>query len=91
MLFALSAFTVVNHLFYSIMGGMLKRSDKYNDSRTKHRFAVIIPAYKDDEYIQKAVFSILKQEYPIDCYDIYVVSEQMSEQTNSFLSEQPIT
>ena len=91
LLFALSAFTVVYHLFYSIMGGMLKRSDKYNDSRTKHRFAVIIPAYKDDEYIQKAVFSILKQEYPIDCYDIYVVSEQMSEQTNSFLSEQPIT
>ena len=91
LLFALSAFTVVYHLFYSIMGGMLKRSDKYNDSRTKHRFAVIIPAYKDDEYIQKAVLSILKQEYPIDCYDIYVVSEQMSEQTNSFLSEQPIT
>ena len=91
LLFALSAFTVVYHLFYSIMGGMLKRSDKYKDSRTKHRFAVIIPAYKDDEYIQKAVFSILKQEYPIDCYDIYVVSEQMSEQTNSFLSEQPIT
>ena len=91
LLFALSAFTFVYHLFYSIMGGMLKRSDKYNDSRTKHRFAVIIPAYKDDEYIQKAVFSILKQEYPIDCYDIYVVSEQMSEQTNSFLSEQPIT
>lgn len=91
LLFALSAFTVVYHLFYSIMGGMLKRSDKYNDSRTKHRFAVIIPAHKDDEYIQKAVFSILKQEYPIDCYDIYVVSEQMSEQTNSFLSEQPIT
>lgn len=91
LLFALSAFTVVYHLFYSIIGGMLKRTDKYNDSRTKHRFAVIIPAYKDDEYIQKAVFSIFKQEYPIDCYDIYVVSEQMSDQTNSFLSEQPIT
>ena len=61
-LFALSAFTVAYHLFYSIIGGLLKRSDKYADSRTKHRFAVIIPAYNDDEYILKAVFSFLKQE-----------------------------
>ena len=90
-LFALSAFTVAYHLFYSIIGGLLKRSDKYADSRTKHRFAVIIPAYNDDEYIQKAVFSFLKQEYPIDCYDIYVVSEQMSAETNQQLSELPIT
>lgn len=90
-LFGLSAFTIAYHLFYSIIGGMFKRSDKYNDSRLKHRFAVIIPAFRDDEYVQKAVFSFLKQEYPIDCYDIYVVSEQMSEQTNAFLAEQPIT
>ena len=91
LLFALSAFTVVYHLFYSIMGGMNKRTDKYANSRKKHRFAVIIPAYQEDEYILQAVQSVLNQEYPIDCYDIIVVSEHMSETTNAQLSKLPIT
>ena len=91
LLFALSAFTVMYHLFYSITGGMNRRSDRYADSRRKHRFAVIIPAYKDDEYILQAVQSVLNQDYPIDCYDVIVVSEQMSVATNSRLSALPIT
>lgn len=90
-LFALSAFTVAYHLFYSILGGMTKRSDKYTQSRKKHRFAIVIPSYKDDEYILKAVQSFLQQDYPIDCFDIVVVSEQMQASTNAHLAEFPIT
>lgn len=90
-LFALSAFTVAYHLFYSILGGMTKRSDKYTVSRKKHRFAIIIPSYKDDEYILKAIQSFLQQDYPIDCFNIIVVSEQMQPSTNARLAEFPIT
>ena len=90
-LFALSAFTVTYLLFYSLVGGMAKRSGKYTESRKKHRFAIIIPSYKDDEYIVHAVQSLLKQEYPTDCFDIIVVSDEMNLETNIRLAEYPIT
>lgn len=89
-LFALSTFTVVYLLFYSLMGGMIKRSGKYKDSRKKHRFAIIIPSYKDDDYIIQAVQSLLKQEYPVDCFDVIVVSDSMRPETNASLAEYPI-
>ena len=89
-LFGLSAFTVVYYLFYSLMGGMFKRSDRYGESRKKHRIAILIPAYKDDAYILPAVESFLKQDYPIDCFDITVISDQLSDETNTTLAELPI-
>lgn len=49
-LFALCAFTVVYLLIYAI-AATVKRTDKYSESRIKHRFAILIPAYKDDEYV----------------------------------------
>ena len=44
-LFALCAFTVVYLLIYAI-AATVKRTDKYSESRIKHRFAILIPAYK---------------------------------------------
>ena len=41
-LFWLSAFSVAYQFFYSLMGGMFKRSDRYGESRKKHRFDGIV-------------------------------------------------
>lgn len=73
-LFALCAFTVVYLLIYAI-AATVKRTDKYSESRIKHRFAILIPAYKDDEYVFYAIRSFLQQDYPIDCFDIIVISD----------------
>ena len=89
-LFWLSAFSVAYQFFYSLMGGMFKRSDRYDESRKKHRFAILIPAYKDDTYILPTVESLLNQDYPVDCYDVMVISDQLHEETNRILFELPI-
>lgn len=57
-LFALCAFTVVYLLIYAI-AATVKRTDKYSESRIKHRFAILIPAYKDDEYVFYAIRSFM--------------------------------
>lgn len=88
-LFSLGTFTVIYMLIYTI-AAMIKRNDKYTESRVKHRFAVIFPAYKDDEYILQSVKSFLQQEYPIDCYDIIVIADHLQPETNIQLSQLPI-
>lgn len=88
-LFALSALTVGYLLVYAI-AAMFTRSDKYAESRVKHRFAIIYPAHKDDDYILQSVHSFLKQDYPIDCYDIIVVADRLQPETVLKLSQLPI-
>lgn len=59
-------------------------------ARRSYRFAVIFPAYKEDKVIIDAVRSFLQQEYPKKLYDVIVVSDQMSPETNAALSQLPI-
>lgn len=89
LLFAICAFTVFYLLVYAI-AATSNRTDKYSESRVKHRFAVLIPAYEDDDYILYAVKSFLQQEYPIDCFDIIVISDHLKSETNLKLSQYPI-
>ena len=88
-LFALCAFTVFYLLIYAI-AATVKRTDKYSESRIKHRFAILIPAYKDDEYVFYAIRSFLQQDYPIDCFDIIVISDHLKSETNRQLAQLPI-
>lgn len=88
-LFAICAFTVFYLLIYAI-AATINRTDKYSESRIKHRFAILIPAYQDDEYIMYAVQSFLQQDYPIDCFDIIVISDHLKPETNAQLAQYPI-
>lgn len=88
-LFVLSCLTVIYLLIYAI-AAMVNRTDNYPESRIKHRFAIIYPAYMDDEYILPSINSFLEQDYPIDCYDIIVVADHLQPRTNIQLSQLPI-
>ena len=90
LLFAICAFTVLYLLVYAL-ASTNSRTDKYAESRIKHRFAILIPAYKDEEYIHYTIKSFLQQDYPIDCYDIIVISDHLSQEANRLLSQYPIT
>lgn len=89
-LFAICAFTVFYLLIYAI-AATVNRTDKYAESRVKHRFAILIPAYEDDDYILYSVKSFLQQEYPIDCFDIIVIADHLKPETNLQLVQFPIT
>lgn len=89
LLFAICTFTV-SYLFIYAIAATGNRTDKYSESRIKHRYAILIPAYENDDYILYAVKSFLEQEYPIDCFDIIVISDHLKPETNLQLSQYPI-
>lgn len=55
------------------------------------RFLVLYPAYKEDMVIRKSVEAFLKQEYPQENYQLVVISDYQTAETNLWLSQQPIT
>lgn len=54
------------------------------------RFAILIPAYREDAVIQECVTSCLDQDYPSGSFDVVVISDRMRPETNALLSAQPI-
>ncbi|MEG2317765.1 MAG: glycosyltransferase family 2 protein, partial [Rikenellaceae bacterium] len=52
----------------------------------ENRIAILIPAYKEDMVIMECVKSCLNQQYSSEKYDIVVISDRMSEETNNTLS-----
>ena len=45
------------------------------------RFLVLIPAYKEDIVIVNVAIDALKQDYPQDLYDVYVIADQLKPET----------
>ena len=54
------------------------------------RFAILIPAYREDAVIHECVHSCLEQDYPADCFDTVVISDRMQPETNASLAALPI-
>ena len=75
----------VLYLFVFALFSIKKKTYTYPAARKKYRFAVLFPAYKEDSVILHSVKDFLKNEYPRDLYDVIVISDQMSEETNKKL------
>lgn len=56
----------------------------------RKRFAILIPAYREDAVIHDCVHSCLEQDYPLESYDIVVISDRMQPETNASLASMPI-
>lgn len=54
-------------------------------------FLVLYPAYHEDSVIRTSVETFLKQDYPRNRYHLAVISDHMTEETNSWLATQPLT
>ena len=54
------------------------------------RFAILIPAYREDAVIHECVHSCLEQDYPAACFDTVVISDRMQPETNASLAVLPI-
>lgn len=81
----------VAYLFVFALFSLRSRKERYPVSPKKHRFLVIIPAYKEDQVIMDSVNSVLSQDYPADKIDLIVVSDRMTDNTNKVLSDLPLT
>lgn len=54
-------------------------------SPRKHRFALLIAAYREDAVIRSTVAQCLRQDYPRELYDVVVISDHMQPSTNEAL------
>lgn len=75
----------VLYLFIFALFAIKKKTYTYPTARKKYRFAVLFPAYKEDSVILHSVKAFFKNIYPRELYDIIVISDQMSENTNNEL------
>ena len=79
---------VINVLYLLVYSlASLKRDLPVPPSTTMYkRFAILIPAYREDAVIHECVRSCLDQDYPADCFDVVVISDHMQPETNVSLS-----
>lgn len=64
----------------------IKRKSSYPHASDQLRFAILFPAYKEDNVILESVQQFKKQQYPSDRFRIIVISDQMLESTNQALA-----
>ena len=88
-LYVLFAINILYLLVYSLAS--LRRDMPVPPPATRYkRFAILIPAYREDVVIHECVRSCLDQDYPVDQFDIVVISDHMKPETNASLSALPI-
>ena len=94
-LWCITAFSVGYIFFYAItyaLGQITINKGKSTQNNTGQKnFLVIFPAYGEDKVIVRTVKSFLRQNYPQTKYSVAVVSDHMLKETNTELSELPIT
>lgn len=98
----MALFTLIDHIIFAIMSifigyncifitaAFLRKKKRENKPQDIQKFAVIFPAYKEDNVICHSVENFLKQDYPREKYDVIVVSDNMKEGTNDKLASFPI-
>lgn len=57
----------------------------------ERRFLILYPAYNEDNVIYDSVNRFLDQDYPTDKFQVVVISDHMTDDTNRQLSTMPIT
>jgi cellulose synthase/poly-beta-1,6-N-acetylglucosamine synthase-like glycosyltransferase len=57
------------------------KSRKYTGDGKLRRFAVLLPAYNEENTIRLAIESLLRLEYPRDRFDVYVVADHCTDKT----------
>lgn len=80
----------VVYLFVYAAASKGYKNKHYRDVEAKGNYLIVFPAYKEDRVIVDSVRSFLEQNYPSDYFDVMVISDHMSEETNEALAQLPI-
>ena len=82
-------FTLYLALF--TVAGLFSKPQKTNHEVTKQRrFALFLPAYKEDAVIVESAQNALKQLYPTDLVEIIVIADSLKPETLQALRQLPI-
>ena len=83
--------SVVYVAFFALASLIKKRDNTAEKSSSSRRFLILFPAYHEDSVIVNSVEKFLQQDYPKERYQVAVISDHMSEATNTRLAAFPIT
>ncbi|MBQ8656750.1 MAG: glycosyltransferase family 2 protein [Prevotella sp.] len=85
------AFSIVYIVFFALasLSGHAKKR-RHADARPA-KFLVLYPAYHEDAVITHSVEQFLQQDYPADRYQVVVISDHMTDETNARLRSFPVT
>lgn len=70
----------VGYYLYIFLSGM-RKSTPLPDTSARHRLAVVVPARNEAAVIWQLIDSLHKQDYPSEYYDIYVLANNCTDQT----------
>ena len=66
---------------------LIKLKDKPLKVNKNHKFMAIIPAHNEEMVIKNLVDSLKMQNYPKECYDIYVIADNCTDGTAEIAEE----
>ena len=76
---------IIYALYYVVTGIFAFKSnktfEKIKAKKIKNKFAILIPARNEEDIIENLINSIKKQKYDKDCYDIYVIANNCTDNT----------
>ncbi len=90
--FILLFYVLYVSIYTFVLGGssIFYRSPKYKLDENTSRFAVFIPAYKEDSVIVQVAEEALKQLYPTSLFDVIVIADSLKVETLEKLRSLPI-
>lgn len=63
------------------------KGKKFPEAKTKHKFAVIVPARNEEKVIRQTVNHLNKLNYPRELYDIFVIADNCTDNTANIARE----
>lgn len=84
--YTITAISVLYLFFFAILS-VNEKHIIYKEAKKKHKILVLFPAYKEDLVIINSIEEFIKQDYPKDKFDVLVISDQMTEETNNKLTD----
>ena len=87
--FAIFAVNVLYLLLFAALS-LLKLPAPPASRNATRRVAILIPAYKEDGVIVECARSAIAQRYPKKLFDVVVISDSMTDETNHRLSQLPL-
>ena len=83
------AYAAIYSLTLSV-GGLFYRKPKLKPTSLQSKFAVLIPAYKEDGVIYHVAQEALNQTYPHDRYDVVIIADSLQPETIARLKTLPV-
>ena len=82
--YIISIFSAIYILYFAIMAcGIFKKKKKMPlKSQKNNFFAILIAARNEEEVISYLIKSLIKQKYPRDCYEIFVITNNCTDNTS---------